>query len=220
MSPLKVIAISDTHNRHEKIEIPKCDILIHCGDMTSRGTRSEVLDFLAWFVEQPAGTLILTAGNHDWLIEKEVVLARSFLSNFGFNELGIDRYYLQDNLITVAGLRIYGSPYSPFFHNWAFNLHRGPEIARKWAFIPDNVDILCTHGPPYGFGDQVLSGEKVGCADLLRRIEQIEPRFHLFGHVHEAKGIYTHPKLKTKFINCSICNEHYQPINKPTILEI
>jgi len=214
----KIVAISDTHNRHKKVEIPECDILIHCGDMSGRGHRSEIINFLDWFVDQPAKSLALIAGNHDFLYEKDPTLARSILADYHFNE-GSNRHYLEDDLVVIGTLMIYGSPYTPYFFNLAFNLQRGEDLARKWSIIPDDLDILVTHGPPYQLGDRTERGEEVGCHDLLTRIKQIRVQYHLCGHIHEC-GNQIHKLGATTFMNCCICDLKYNPVNPPFVFEI
>ena len=99
------------------------------------------------------------------------------------------------------GLRIWGSPWQPWFHDWAFNLRRGPEIDAKWKRIPEGIDVLVTHGPPAGFGDRCHDGELVGCADLLRHVDRVKPRLHLFGHIHEDRGEWQ--RGPTRIVNCT-----------------
>lgn len=86
-------------------------------------------------------------------------------------------------------LRFYGSSWQPWFYDWAFNLQRGTEIRAKWEQIPIDTDVLITHGPPYGFGDRITRGEHVGCLDLLDAVVKIQPRLHIFGHIHEGYGL-------------------------------
>ena len=90
--------------------------------------------------------------------------------------------------LRIGALRIFGSPWQPWFHDWAFNLQRGPALAEKWALIPDGVDVLVTHGPPAEILDRTVHGEEVGCRDLRDALERVRPRLHLFGHIHEAHG--------------------------------
>jgi Icc-related predicted phosphoesterase len=121
--------------------------------------------------------------------------------------------------VTVDGIRIYGSPWQPFFCNWAFNLRTSKELKEKWDLIPEGIDILVTHGPPYGYGDKLAEngsspGENVGCKELLKAVERVKPKIHAFGHVHEGFGVYT--LNNTILINASICDEYYRVINKPT----
>ena len=100
-----------------------------------------------------------------------------------------------------GSLRIWGSPWQPWFHDWAFNARRGPEIDAKWKLIPEGIDVLVTHGPPAGFGDMCDHGEAVGCADLLRHLGRIKPRLHLFGHIHEDRGEWQ--LGPTRLVNCT-----------------
>jgi len=99
-----------------------------------------------------------------------------------------DIIYLNDTGTTIEGLKIWGSPVQPEFFNWAFNRERGEDICKHWDLIPDDTDILITHGPAFGILDRVLEGEYVGCSDLLKKIKQIKPKIHAFGHIHEAYG--------------------------------
>jgi hypothetical protein len=68
-------------------------------------------------------------------------------------------------------VRIWGSPWQPAFYDWAFNLDRGDHIAQYWQRIPAGTDILVTHGPPIGHGDECYDGNRAGCVDLLREIQ-------------------------------------------------
>jgi Icc-related predicted phosphoesterase len=116
-------------------------------------------------------------------------------------------------------LRLYGSPWQPWFGGWAFELQRGSQLGAKWKQIPADVDILITHGPPYGYGDETSRGERVGCRDLRREIEErIQPRVHLYGHIHEGAGQYKNGK--TTFVNASNIDEKFRPTNAPVVLEI
>lgn len=206
--PLKIVCISDTHNKHKQIEVPEGDILIHAGDLSSRGRLEAIEAFNEYLGILPHTHKVIIAGNHDFGFEREPEAARELITN---------AVYLEDEEVTVEGVRIYGSPWQPWFHNWAFNLRRGEEIRRKWEMIPEGIDILVTHGPPLGHGDQVFHGERVGCHDLLKAIEQIKPRYHVFGHIHEGYGITSNGD--TTFVNASVCNLQYQPIQDPiTIL--
>jgi len=179
---LIIVAISDTHGYHRSLDIPDGDILIHAGDVTRRGHLAELAELNAFFAGLPHRHKILIAGNHDWCFEREEAAARRLLT---------DVTYLQDEAVTVEGLKIYGSPWQPWFLDWAFNLQRGPDLAARWAKIPDDTDVLITHGPPSGIGDRTSGGGHAGCEDLLRRVRQIAPRLHVFGHIHEARGRWT-----------------------------
>jgi hypothetical protein len=109
---------------------------------------------------------------------------------------------LEDESAIVAGVKIYGSPWQPYFGGWAFNLRRGEPLAAMWAKIPDNTDILVTHSPPEGILDRNRWGEPCGCRDLLARVREVQPRLHIFGHIHEAAG-QSHD-AGTTFVNAAV----------------
>jgi predicted phosphodiesterase len=128
--------------------------------------------------------------------------------------------YLEDDSTTViGGYKIYGSPWQPEFYNWAFNLKRGEECAKMWEKIPEDTDILLTHGPPVGHGDKCNSGHNAGCVDLLARItDHVKPLFHVFGHIHEGYGATTNGH--TVFVNPSTCTFSYKPSNPPLVFDL
>lgn len=205
---ITIVAISDTHNRHSKVEVPEGDILVHAGDFTTRGDIRDVRRFNKFLGTLPHKHKIVIAGNHDFCFEREPEIARKELTNC---------IYLQDEAIVVEGIKFYGSPWQPWFFDWAFNLQRGEEINSKWQLIPKDTNVLITHGPPRGFGDKVVNGLPVGCDDLLRKIQEVKPKYHIFGHIHEDAGITR--DRHTTYVNASTCNLDYKPINSPIILK-
>lgn len=210
----KIVCLSDTHNCNEKIIVPDGDILIHAGDATIRGTEAEVEEFLRWYSALPHKHKIFVAGNHDWLYETNNRFARLLTANFNI-------IYLQDSFIEIEGLKIYGSPWQPRFFDWAFNLMRGAELAEKWKLIPSDADILITHGPPFGILDEVPRKywiENTGCEELRKKVEEIRPKAHIFGHIHCGYGQIE--KFGVKFINASNCDESYNPTQPPIVFEI
>jgi Icc-related predicted phosphoesterase len=213
----KIICLSDTHNCNEQIVVPDGDILIHAGDATIRGTINEIVLFNEWFANLPHKSKIFVAGNHDWLFETNLRLAKSLLDD--------KIIYLQDSSVEINGLKIYGSPYQPRFFDWAFNLMRGKELARKWKLIPNDTDILITHGPPFGILDKVPRQyfvENTGCEELRRQIEELvcfeKLKLHIFGHIHCGYG--TTEKFGVKFVNASNCDESYEPTNPPITIDL
>jgi len=188
----RIIALADTHGFHHALTVPEGDILIHAGDLTRVGTMEQIEESAAFFAALPHPHKILVAGNHDFGFERDRSAAVRLLHGMT---------YLEDAEVTVAGLRIYGSPWQPEFRNWAFNLPRGASLADKWSLIPRGLDVLVTHGPPFEIGDRTWEGQREGCMDLRRRVEAVEPRLHLFGHIHEARGEWTIGA--TRFVNCT-----------------
>lgn len=213
---MRVVVISDTHNRHERLgELPEGDVLVHCGDATGSGHLKEVAKFLEWFAGQPHKYKVLIAGNHDWLFQKDPLVAQSLV--MGYKD---SIYYLEDSSAMIEGVLFYGSPWQPWFCDWAFNLERGPELAKKWAQIPTKTEFLITHGPPKGILDACNDGEVVGCWDLLERVKIVVPAIHAFGHIHEGYGSQVRVETgRTLFVNASICDRSYKPVNLPIELE-
>jgi len=213
----RIVCISDTHNCNERIEVPDGEILIHAGDATTVGAEEQIRRFSDWFASLPHPHKVFVAGNHDWLFEKDNDRARSLLDPAII--------YLQDSAIEIDGLKIYGSPWQPRFFDWAFNLNRGQEMAEKWAMIPDDIDILITHGPPYGILDLVpRSGwdENTGCEELRKRVEKLTKvgrlKLHVFGHIHCGYGV--HDDFGVKFVNASTCDEQYDPTQPPIVIDL
>ncbi len=177
---MRIVAVADTHTLEKNLgALPDGDVFVHAGDMLWGGTLEELERVAKWIRGLPHRHKVVIAGNHDWCFVNEPAAARALLG---------DVIYLQDSGVTLHGLRLWGSPWQPVFHDWAFNLPRGAAIAERWACIPDGVDVLITHGPPLGFGDRVHDEARVGCEDLLDRVRQVQPRLHLFGHIHQDGG--------------------------------
>jgi Icc-related predicted phosphoesterase len=204
---MKLGIISDTHNRHDKIELEEVDILLHAGDQSELGTMAELAAFNKWMGELDIKHKIVIAGNHDFYFQKKPLMAAMISDNYT---------YIEDELIEVEGLKIYGSPWQPEFGSWAFNLPRGEKIKEKWDMIPEGIDILITHGPPHGILDKCPLSE--GCEELYKAVKRIKPKYHIFGHIHEGYGTFREDE--TTFINASFMNGLYVPTNKPIIIEI
>lgn len=236
---MRIVCISDTHGLHSIMEgyqpLPKGDILIHAGDCTNVGKPHEVIEFVEWFMNVKGfDTKIFIAGNHDFAFEKinqphhkgDFDWFNSIMNEENLSQS--DVIYLEDSEFTIESsefskpIKFYGTPWQPEFFNWAFNLPRqGKELEEKWDKIPDDTDVLITHGPPHGIRDFVnghFGPNSVGCELLRYRIEQVKPVLNIFGHIHEAYGA---AYIKdTFYVNASICTERYVPSNKPIIIDL
>lgn len=222
---MRLVFISDTHLRHQlgPIEVPEGDVLIHCGDATFRGTIPEISIFSEWFKSFNHKHKIFVAGNHDWLFQTCPEMAIKLLPK--------RTSYLCDSGKKINGIRFWGSPWQPEFMGWAFNLPRGPALKRHWDMIPDNTDVLITHSPPLGIGDNApdsrRASNRVGDQDLLETVLRIKPKVHVFGHIHNGYGKYNiklmepeEKDFRTTFINASLCDERYQAVNKPIVIDL
>lgn len=215
MGKIIIDLLSDTHTHHEDFECSGGDILIHAGDVSARGRPGEIYNFIEWFSRQPYQYKIFIPGNHDLGLE----------DNFDYWKKDCDDrgiILLNDSGITAKvkdqEIKIWGSPVQPWFHNWAFNRSRTqqyataehPWIKPHWDMIPNDTEILITHGPPYKILDQTNSGH-VGCEELVKRIPQTDIKLHVFGHIHEAAG-FQYIGDKT-YVNAARLNRMHYPIS-------
>jgi Icc-related predicted phosphoesterase len=222
----RITVISDTHTRHGLIpmsDLPGGDLLIHAGDIMNSGyNKNDIHDFCIWFHSlKQYEDKIFIAGNHDRMFQNHPLEANTIVNNYG------SVIYLQDDDLVLYGdgpegnspndnIRIYGSPWQPEFYNWAFNLPRnGPGLSTRWEAIPENTDILITHGPAFGTLDTVAGrmNEHLGCELLAERIEVIKPKIHICGHIHSGYGYEF--KNGTHFFNAAVLNEQYEYTQKP-----
>ena len=229
------VCISDTHTKTYNLSLPSGDVLIHAGDFTSIGVPEEVDAFNEYLSKQNFQYKVVIAGNHDVSFDEEnyekslkirfhchlskmKTNPESFTSKIIKSKLK-DCIYLEDSGCEVLGFKIYGSPWSPTFYDWGFNMSRGEKILEKWKKIPDNTDIVITHGPPHKILDRCYDGYHAGCEDLLKEIKtRIKPKAHIFGHIHEGYGEVIEDGIK--FINASICTLSYRPSNKPIVFTL
>ena len=210
---MKIVCISDTHCQVSKVSLPKGDVLIHAGDHSYRGSVQEMSKALKELAEKGKDFkhIIVIDGNHDWLGETNPSLMRQLCVDNGLT-------YLMDSWVIIEGKVFYGSPWQPEFCSWAFNVPRGAAIAKKWALIPDKVDVLITHGPVQGILDTCPDGFKAGCEELFKRVMQVRPELHVCGHIHHSYGVQHFDGIT--FVNASICDERYLPINKPIEIDL
>lgn len=245
---MKVVLISDTHTRHKHLTskafkpgLPDGDLLIHAGDFTSVGQKGETISFIEWADQQASRYtygVVFIAGNHERSFDpkyfrehedsdlwdnlshlRKPTWLRNILSDL---EPGRSRVtYLENQEIILGGIKIWGSPVTPWFYGekWAFNKQRGSEIKEVWDQIPADTDIIVTHGPVIGRHDYVPSAIKyTGCEELKNKVEEIKPRLHVCGHIHEGHGEEMVGGIV--YVNASICDRFYDPVNKPIVINL
>lgn len=221
---MRIVAISDTHTYHNKMmhPIPDGDVIIHAGDFMSSGWhKCQYVGFLKWFNKLPHKHKIFIAGNHDRYVEL-------YNEEFRNDVKALDNVtYLQDEECIINEIKFYGSPWQKWFYSWAFNFpnhHENPERAYEvakncWAKIPDDVNVLITHGQPWGINDRAPDGEYTGCKELMKRISHLTYlKLYIGGHIHCQYGL--NEVCRNSYINASICNEAYAPINPPVIFDL
>ena len=212
---MKLVLIADTHTQQADLTVPDGDVLIHVGDFSEGSSmhgQSLTRDFLDWFALQPHEHKIFIAGNHDFWAEKNKCLLAD-------EAQARDLIYLMDEWTEIDGVKFWGTPWVPNLLGWAFH-ERGPAYAsRRLGAIDIEIDVMISHGPPFGIGDRLSeSGERVGCPALLQWANDHQPRVHVSGHIHEDAGL--NRIGETTFVNASVLNEHYVLTNDPVVVEL
>jgi len=229
---MRIVALSDQHGHLP--EIPPCDLLLVAGDVcpdyigqSFSGDHPEQQKAWfderarAWLADAPASHKILTWGNHDWCGQ-----------TFGFADdspLAIPLPAVQilvdaGTHVPAAGrpISIWATPWSRQFDRWAF-MKSPEELAEVYAAIPEGIDILVSHQPPYGHGDRYEhpgSGdvEQLGSPELLAAIDRIRPRLVVCGHLHGGHGRFVYDGIP--IWNVSVVNDDYQLVRSPTVIEV
>jgi Icc-related predicted phosphoesterase len=219
---MKIVCISDTHNQHSLLNIPEADMIIHSGDATGRGRFSEFESFCDWFGSLDIRYKIFVAGNHDFGLDQKTIEGQCSRDNVLNLFLKYNIIYLENESVTIEGIKIYGSPITPTFGQWAFMKNRGGQIKHSWDLILSDTNILITHGPPKDILDECQSmwsdyQDHVGCADLRSKIQTLPfLKLHVFGHIHEKAG-YESILINNKnvlFCNASVLDGAYRPYKK------
>lgn len=206
---LRIVMIADTHGQHEQVIIPDGDVLIHAGDLTEGGTLRQLAAFDRFLSTLPHRHKIIIAGNHDLCFESHPSEARALVTH---------ARYLQDDAYRIGDLTFWGSPWQPWFFDWAFNLPRGEALRKRWDLIPDETNVLITHGPPHGRLDLAQRGEHTGCEELWTALQRVRPRLHVFGHIHEGAGMIEQDGMI--LVNASICDARYRPMHSATVIDL
>jgi Icc-related predicted phosphoesterase len=214
---VKIVCVSDLH-MYFGPKLDGGDILVVSGDISYVGKAIDFAEFDFWLGKQKDKykAIVVTPGNHDLGSERNPSLFKGLIQNA--------THYLVNEPATILGLNFWASPMTPTFFDWAWMADRGEPIKRYWDMIPSNTDVLVTHGPPFGILDQCPDMNdrsklvSVGCEELLKAVQRIKPRLHIFGHIHEGHGQVTIEG--TTFINASIMDGQYHPVNKPITINL
>jgi Icc-related predicted phosphoesterase len=210
---VRVAAVADLHG--ELPEVPACDLLLLAGDLCPVddhrvGFQADWLDgaFRAWLEAQPAGAVVAIAGNHDYVFQD----APQHVPDLPWT-------YLQDSAARVAGLTLWGSPWTPWFYGWAFNAPRvGGEafLSERYASASPDADVLLLHGPPAGYGDVVDRGTSVGSLAALELLDRVTPSLCVYGHIHEGRGTWR--RGPTQLANVAAVDAMYRLRARPVAL--
>ena len=207
---------------HESLSVPDVDMVIHCGDESNNGNawfnESESREFFSWYAALPIPNKVFVPGNHSTAIEQGLVRARDYPTV----------HFLIHEQLEWSGLKLFGSPYTPKFFDWAYMKDRS-ELDAVWASIPNDIDILMTHGPPKGILDVTRDMDSrqpihVGSKSLRTHVEtRIKPIYHAFGHIHDERSIQNFGQVQQKetlYINCSCCDLEGRLKNNGFVVEV
>lgn len=177
-----IFAFADTHGMYRRLAIPaEADILICAGDACEGFNPADLQDFFAWYTAIPAKLRIFVPGNHDRIFNQEPIRARNLIPG------GV--VYLENKGMEFDGIKFYSVPARPYLRDTK-------------ATIPSGIDFLITHGPAYSYLDRDL-----GCKQLFLSVASAQPKYHIFGHVHE-EGLQRKAMLGgTTFLNVSYFEE-------------
>jgi Icc-related predicted phosphoesterase len=198
------------------------EMVVHCGDESnshkSKPNQAESRKFFDWFNSLKIPIKVFVPGNHSVAIEHKLITPNDFPNI----------HFLIHQPVVIQGIKIFGSPYTPWFFNWAYNVAR-PDLDAVWATIPSDIDLLVTHGPPKGILDVTRDWKSkrpihVGSLSLTKHVtERIKPKVHAFGHIHDETGIRNFGQLEMDgvlFVNCSCCDLPGLLINHGAVIEL
>ncbi len=211
---MRIAATADLHGFLPAV--PECDVLVIAGDITPATNhdvtfQAEWLDgpFRAWLNAAPARHIVGIAGNHDFVFERAPELVPADLP----------WTYLQDSGTEIEGLQFWGSPWTPWFHDWAFNAPKGDAadafLDERYAPVK-TADVLLIHGPPAGYGDRTATGHLAGSNAFLRLIDRTTPKLAVYGHIHEGRGSWT--RGTTQLVNASAVRLDYTLVDEPVVV--
>ena len=225
----KILVTSDIHGTIPQIE--PADIFLICGDISPVDDMHTNNSQRKWFEgvfvptisKLPAKHIVFIAGNHDVFLYN---LYRRNDQHYLKNILPENVHYLCDSSITLEGIKIYGSPWvnrpewgTPNSPVWSFSHDNSDYLAKRFNKIPDDVDILMTHSPPYGYCDMIQNMEyegHIGSFELTEAINKKKPRYSFFGHIHSGDHniveICETPNSRpTLAVNVAHMSENYEP---------
>jgi Icc-related predicted phosphoesterase len=212
---MRIATTADLHG-HLPV-VPACDVLVIAGDVTPTADHDVAFqarwldtEFRAWLDAAPARAVVGIAGNHDFVFERAPELVPDDLP----------WTYLEDSAATIVGVRFWGSPWTPWFFDWAFNAPKGEDgerfLAERYAGVPPDTDVLVIHGPPAGYGDLTARGMTVGSTAQLELVRRVAPALNVYGHIHEGRGSW---RLgPTQLVNASAVDLQYQLHDEPIVV--
>lgn len=213
MDKMRIVATADLHGSLP--DIPECDLLLIAGDICPMDNHEKsyqalwlVAEFRPWLLRQPARHIVFIGGNHDFVCQME---------GFEVEAAKFGATYLQDSLLEIEGLRIWGTPWVRTHPRWAFHLSDA-EGRERFRQIPESADIILSHGPVAGILDDVR-GESTGSSSLASQLQRVSPLLFISGHIHECGG-RAEQIGETTFVNASRMDKDYNPAHPLIEIEL
>lgn len=205
----KLVALSDTHERHRQIDVPDGDVLMFAGDLTMTGEMAAVKDFAHWLADLPHEHKLVIGGNHDCCFtdhrrDKAIALL----------EGDAGALYLQGHGTTIGELNVFGTPWTQTYNEWCLQKDEDG-LRREFQRIPADTDVLVSHGPAYGTGDYLDGYGHIGSEALRDVVERVQPDLHLYGHVHQHHG-----RQAPGSYNVSVLDGEYNVVAEPVVIEV
>jgi Icc-related predicted phosphoesterase len=209
---VSIAVMADTHG-YTLRDVPIADVVIHSGDACAKGTIEEFRKFSEWFDSLPHRHKIFVPGNHDRCVEVDPRTAERLMPNVTF---------LTGRSVEVAGLTIWGGPWTPGDGRWAYNSRSAVEARDLWGAIESRVDVVVTHGPPRGILDGFTHGwrpMRAGCRELRRAIVANRPQLHVFGHIHECGG-RSRVVRGVRYLNAAVVDSKYRLVRGASVVNL
>ncbi|KAL7922178.1 Metallo-dependent phosphatase-like protein [Trichoderma austrokoningii] len=208
----RIVCISDTHNCN--VKLPPGDVLIHAGDLTNMGSKSELSRAVKWLEEADFEAKIVVAGNHDVTLDEDFyfhhgdsfhnkakqdpaeciqLLASSPSITYLCHDSATIR--LKSSTGPHTEFTVFGSPYSPRSGLWAFYYEapksledNSTDLTSLWELVPLETDIVVTHTPPRTHCDTPEGQRPAGCEALRQALWRVRPKLAVCGHIHDGRG--------------------------------
>lgn len=224
---VKIVAISDLHEQcniekmEKGIEAKRPDIVVVAGDIQGSGGKFggrlywayEFSPFLRRLEERHIDVVVIP-GNHDfWLHEA------STAENLHMGRVNPNLHLVDGLTRTVKGVSFWGTSWVPFINGQWKGETSENELKSIYAGMPLGVDVVVSHGPPLGIGDDNFDvsmqfkpqyRKHFGSSALRDEVLKKKPKLVICGHIHS--GDHAPYKIgDTTVVNVSLIDERYKP---------
>ena len=171
---MKILLVSDEEDKYlwdfyKPGRLKDIDLILSAGDL-----KAEYLSFLVTMANRP---LLYVPGNHDGSYAQRPPEGCQCIDG---------------KLVTVGGLRILGLGGSALYNGGPHQytekqMRRRIHRLRLKLALAGGVDIVLTHAPVRGFGDEDNMTHR-GFEAFLPLLDHYKPRYLVHGHIHQRYG--------------------------------